>query len=140
MIKEPKKMNRRMRNARLAKIPQELKALAQWVAWREVLMDGKSKKIPVDPRTGDSASVNDPTTWASFSKAIKSYAAMSLDGIGFVLTADDPYVSVDLDDCRNPDTGAITPKAEKIVRTQKSYTEISPSGTGLHIFTGNSSE
>ena len=56
-----------------------------------------------------------------------------MDGIGFVFTSDDRYTGIDLDKCRNPKTGEISPKAVEIVRLLNSYTEISPSGCGLHI-------
>jgi primase-polymerase (primpol)-like protein len=54
-------------------------------------------------------------------------------GVGFVFSSDDPYVGIDLDGCRNPQTGYIEPWALEIVRRLNSYTEISRSGTGLHI-------
>jgi putative DNA primase/helicase len=57
-----------------------------------------------------------------------------LDGVGFVLTADDPYVAIDLDHCRDPDSGAIGSWAQAVVDHFSTYTEVSPSGTGLRIF------
>jgi len=42
-------------------------------------------------------------------------------------------VGIDLDHCRDPQTGEITPRALEIVQRLDSYTEISPSGDGLHI-------
>src|SRR5262249_12807687 len=56
------------------------------------------------------------------------------EGIGFVFTEDDPYAGIDLDDCRNPETGVIAPWARRIIAVLSSYTEISPSGTGVHIY------
>ena len=53
-------------------------------------------------------------------------------GIGFVFTADDPFVGVDLDHCRDPETGEVEPWAQEIVDELDSYTEVSPSKTGLH--------
>src|SRR5262249_50058204 len=53
---------------------------------------------------------------------------------GFVLTQADPFVGVDLDHCRDRETGAIEPWAEEIIALLWSYTEITPSGTGLRIF------
>jgi hypothetical protein len=41
---------------------------------------------------------------------------------------------VDLDGCRDPHSGRIEPWAKAIIRRLNSYTEISPSGTGLRIF------
>jgi len=52
-------------------------------------------------------------------------------GCGFVIRP--PFVGIDLDDCRDGVTGAIKPEAEAIVHKLDSYTEISPSGEGLHI-------
>jgi hypothetical protein len=56
------------------------------------------------------------------------------DGIGFVLTDDDPYTCIDLDRCRDPETGVVELRARAIVENLNSYTEISPSGTGLHAW------
>ena len=50
-----------------------------------------------------------------------------------MFTDDDPIVGVDLHDCRNPETGEIDDWAASIVETLDSYTEISPSGTGVHV-------
>jgi len=43
-------------------------------------------------------------------------------------------VGIDLDKCRNPETGELEPEAQEIVRRMDSYTEVSPSGTGVHIY------
>ena len=64
---------------------------------------------------------------------ITAVKAGKVDGVGFVFTAEDDYVGIDLDGCIDPDTGAITNEAIAIVNAINSYTEISPSGTGLHI-------
>jgi len=55
------------------------------------------------------------------------------DGVGFVFTDDDPIVGVDLDDCRDPETGEVDSEAQDIIERLDSYTEISPSGTGYHV-------
>jgi primase-polymerase (primpol)-like protein len=55
------------------------------------------------------------------------------DGIGWVFHAGGPVMGVDLDHCRNRDTGEIDPWAVDIIRRLDSYTEVSPSGTGVHI-------
>ena len=52
-------------------------------------------------------------------------------GIGFVLTRDDPFVGVDLDDCVGAE--GFTPLADEVVQNLQSYTEHSPSGNGLRI-------
>jgi len=61
-------------------------------------------------------------------------AVDGFDGIGFVLTATDPFVGIDLDHCRDPHTGTVEPWAQKIISILDSYTEVTPSETGLHVF------
>jgi primase-polymerase (primpol)-like protein len=51
-----------------------------------------------------------------------------------MLTGDDPFVGIDLDDCRDPQNGALTPEAQRIIAHLQSYTEVTPSGTGVRIF------
>ncbi len=68
-----------------------------------------------------------------FADALAAWAAGRYDGIGFVFSADDPYTGVDLDHVRDADTGVVQPWALDIVRRLDSYTEISPSGGGLHV-------
>jgi len=54
--------------------------------------------------------------------------------IGFMFSEDDPYCGVDLDGCVDPETGEITKLARQIIDRVDSYSEISPSGTGVKIF------
>jgi hypothetical protein len=65
--------------------------------------------------------------------AKKSIHEKGYQGLGFVFTEEDPYVGVDLDDCRDPHSGEIAPWALEIIRELDSYTEVSPSGTGMHV-------
>jgi putative DNA primase/helicase len=114
-----------------AHVPAELQAYPQWVCWRWEFREGKWTKPPVSP-AGGAAKSTGPETWGTYEQAVA--AAASLDGgIGFVLTKDDPFVGVDMDGCRDPATGVITLQAQVIIDALESYTEISPSGTGLRI-------
>src|ERR1035441_3256386 len=94
--------------------------------------DGKPSKLPINPGSGKAASCADQSTWGSYDQAVERFKRGGLDGIGFQLGAD--YVGVDLDKCRNPETAAIELWAQKIIRQLSSLTEISPSGTGIHIW------
>jgi putative DNA primase/helicase len=117
-------------------IPEPLKLRRQWVCWKQKFEDGKLKKVPVNPMTGRNASPTDSSTWGTFEQAWKYYErhkGAAIMGIGFVFTKDDPYAGVDLDKCHDPETGVITPRALEIVKKLNSYTELSPSGRGLHI-------
>lgn len=104
----------------------------QWVGWRTQERDGKQTKVPVNPATGRFASATDPETWTDF-KTAREHATTKDIGIGFVFTEDDPIVGVDLDDCRDPDDGILENWAHDIVTRLDSFTEVSPSGTGVHV-------
>nr|WP_227378490.1 hypothetical protein [Haladaptatus halobius] len=103
------------------------------MCWREEQRDGKQTKIPVTPGAGSFASATDPDTWATFETARDYVEAGKADGVGFVFTDDDPVVGVDLDDCRDPETGDVDDNARDIIERLDSYTVISPSGTGYHV-------
>lgn len=122
-------------------IPQALRERAQWIAWRYERRKDKGgtwkwTKLPVNPHTGKLASSTDPTTWGTFEETLAFHLKHqgSTAGIGFVFSPADPFCGVDLDDCRDAETGAIQEWAAKIVSQFASYTEVSPSGTGLKIF------
>src|SRR5919109_5427431 len=114
-------------------IPRELRALPQWTFWQfePDPKGGKDKKVPRNPRTGRNASPTDPATWGTFESAMDALERFGGDGVQFVLSESDPYTGIDLDHCVNPDTGELEPWAAQIVACFDSYTELSPSGTGL---------
>lgn len=114
-------------------IPQDLRDLYQWVCWKSQERNGKFTKVPFSPQTGTLAATSDPRTWSDFNTACHVFEQGGYDGIGFVFTKNDPYCGIDLDKCRDPDTGIIEPWAQAIIEKLNSYTEISPSGQGVHI-------
>ena len=83
------------------RMPTELKEYDHWVLWREEVQKGRKKasKIPYDASTGKRASVTKRKNWTDFETAMSAYKNGGYDGVGFVLTKDDPYVGIDLDDC-----------------------------------------
>lgn len=119
-----------------SQIPIELIELDQWVVWRLESRGGKSTKVPYGPCTGQRASVTDPGSWASFSEALGAYHESEgrLSGIGFVLSGIDGIGGVDIDHVRDPHTGDLHPEAQALIDRFGSYTEVSPSGTGIRIF------
>jgi primase-polymerase (primpol)-like protein len=116
------------------RIPAGLKALDQWVGWRYQLRQDEWAKTPIRCKDGRLASSTDPATWVSFPKALDFCRRRKPDGVGFVFSSDDPFTGVDLDDCRDLVSGRLEPWAEEVVRELDSYTEVSPSGTGVKIF------
>jgi KaiC/GvpD/RAD55 family RecA-like ATPase len=116
----------------MEKIPKELVVRKQWVFWKTVERDGKQTKLPFQP-SGQLAKTNDPATWSQF-YTIALAGDQGYEGPGFVLSADDPYVGIDIDGCRNPETKQVEPWAKEIILKLNSYSEVSPSGTGVKIF------
>lgn len=105
----------------------------QWVCWRYEERDGKKTKVPYAPVTGRRASSRDPSTWGGYEEAVRAAKERGMSGVGFVFTAEDDLCGVDLDGCLDPETGEIERWVQEIVEELDSYTEISPSGTGVHI-------
>ena len=114
-------------------IPDEIKAYSHWICWGVQIRDGKETKVTYSPH-GGLAKADDPSTWGTFEQAQAYFEKNpNLSGLGFVFANDDPFCGIDLDKCRDPETAVIDPKAQKIIDDFASYTEISPSGKGVHI-------
>lgn len=114
-------------------IPDELKSLARWVCWSYRRPKKKWTKPPINARTGKPASTTDSATWSTFVEAVAGMKRFGCDGIGIVLCATDDIVGIDMDDCRDLLTGELTPEAAKTLHWLNSYSEISPSKTGVKI-------
>ena len=107
----------------------------QWLVWRWKKTDnGKWTKPPFQARfPGRLARNNDPTTWSSHAEAAKAVKSGVGDGIGFALTNTE-IAAVDLDHCRDPESGRIDAWACDIIgQAPGAYLEITVSGTGLRI-------
>ena len=118
----------------LNSIPEDLKSIPNWVAWKLEIRDGKPTKIPMNPKTGGNAQSDRPETWTSYQEAVNfcSERKGNVEGIGFEFLYS-PYCGIDLDKCRDTESGKVEPWATEIVAKINSYTEVSPSGKGLHI-------
>jgi primase-polymerase (primpol)-like protein len=114
-------------------IPEELTARPQWLIWRYGRREDKPTKIPVDPNTGGAGKVDDPATWTSYEAACAARERFRCDGVGFVFTRDDPYVGIDLDHCRDPESGRVEQQAQVIIDELATYAESSVSGSGVHL-------
>lgn len=120
-----------------ANIPEPLKSCPQWVCWKYVWEEGKEgkqgkwTKPPFQPN-GYKASKTNPLHYSEFTEVLAAYEEGGFDGIGFVLTANDPFVAIDIDHCF--DDNGLTAEAAGIIKTMDSYTERSPSGEGIRIF------
>jgi len=115
-------------------IPMELKRIPRWVLWKfvEVGDEGRVAKLPMQIG-GKPASSSNPQTWKDFITIQDAYQNGNYDGIGFVFDGSD-IMGIDIDDCRSPD-GTLSDFAKEILENVEGYAEVSPSGTGLKIFT-----
>lgn len=115
-------------------IPEELRLLKQWILWKYEDKNGnKPTKVPYSI-AHNLASVTNPNDWSTFNEAFNIYQLGSYDGLGFVFTDADPYSFIDLDDCSNSTNAQSDMERQlKIYKEFNSYSEVSPSGKGLHI-------
>lgn len=116
-------------------IPAELRAIDRWVCWAWRRTGAKWDKPPINPATGLSTSALAPKNWLAVDAATGQVKAGRADGPGLAFVEGDDYSGTDLDDCRDPDTGVIDAWAQVIIDEIDSYTEVSPSGRGIKIFT-----
>ena len=122
-------------------IPMDLKRTPRWVMWRFVeIGDEETKrwsKLPMQVN-GQPASSTNPQTWADFLTVQQAYTSNPnrFDGVGFVFSDHDNLVGIDLDDCYDADHHVFTDAAlQHIANSVTGYMEVSPSGTGVKIFT-----
>ena len=121
-------------------IPIELKRIPRWVLWR-LLEKGEGEhttwaKVP-SQTSGMPASSTNPETWADFISVQDAYQSNpeKFAGIGFVFTAEDNLVGIDLDDCYDLTVGFTNAAMQQLASSIEGYMEVSPSGTGVKIFT-----
>lgn len=112
------------------KIPGEMKLYPNWVNWRfENRGSSKLAKIPYCPTTKKMADPTDPKMWGSYDRAIENLNFF--DGVGFVLSTNDPFCFIDLDETTNIEH--LKYQQWIVEKFANTYSERSPSGKGLHI-------
>jgi primase-polymerase (primpol)-like protein len=121
----------------LANIPKEMRRRPQWVVWKLEERGGRPTKVPYIAGGAGRASSTDLLTWRPFEEAVRALDTGRYDGVGFVFCSADPFVGVDLDNCRDPGTGEIEQWAQEIIDgfTDVVLLEASPSGCGVHLIT-----
>jgi AAA domain-containing protein/primase/DNA polymerase family protein len=123
----------------LPAVPQILQGMPNWVAWKLVERNGETTKPPFIAGTDFKkfASSTDSSTWTDFATAVASTDLNHVQGIGFVLggrAIEAGVIGLDIDGCRNPETGEITEWADEIIQQLDSYSEVTPSGTGVRVW------
>src|ERR1700730_15116420 len=115
-----------------------LAKLKRWVVWKWELKADKWTKPPyraANPKR--LAKNNTSSTWSDYATAVAACNTKdnNIDGIGFMLL-DGEVAALDLDKCRNRDTGELTAWAQGFVKAAcalGAYVEVTVSGTGLRI-------
>ena len=111
-------------------IPDEMKQMRAWLYW---IRDKLPKTLRNDPMTGKCNHTN-PDCLASLEEVLARIEHFTCPhGLAFGFLREFGLTYVDLDDCRNPQTGELTEFATDVVRRLNSYTEISIGGKGLHL-------
>ena len=110
----------------------------QWVAWRNEMRNGKITKVPYCSATRQ-AEADDASTWLPHDQAVLIADAVvnsSGGGIGIELgQCGEAWIAgVDLDSCRDPVSGIVEAWASAVIDRLGSYTEVSPSETGVKVF------
>ncbi|HET8913437.1 MAG TPA: phage/plasmid primase, P4 family [Ktedonobacteraceae bacterium] len=110
----------------------ELQLRPQWVVWRKKERKNRLTKVPYNPRTRQVARSDDPKTWGSYEQAWACFNQhrACYHGIGYMFHHD--ITGVDLDHCIQEDD-SIDAWAQDILTRMHSYSERSPSNTGIHI-------
>lgn len=101
---------------------------ARWVSWKLETVKGKVTKVPYNALNGKKASTTDPTTWTTADKVEGN--------IGIVLH-DQSLLCIDIDHVLVNGSIQSLEHGENImdlIVESDTYTEVSQSGTGLHLF------
>ena len=115
-------------------LPFELKRQCRFLGHKITPRVGERwKKVPVHPRTGYPADYTDPANYTNFEQARAGMSQNPFNAVGIGLFLEDGITGVDLDECVDAD-GKINDDAQQIVDRINGYTEVSVSGTGVHIF------
>lgn len=120
-----------------------LKSEKIWLVWRkeevktpggEAQLNKRFTKVPYQI-DGNHASVVDPSTWVTFDEAMRAVAdeSKNFSGVGFTISKHCPLLCIDLDHCLDADGKLTRDDFLIVMQAADTYTELSPSGDGLHI-------
>ena len=106
----------------------ELKQSKQWINWKRVTENGKTKKVPYCykgyPTASDKGHFKDWVDYQTVKNALKN--SNNFDGIGLVFHNGVCGIDIDHKDINDP-------IVQDIINLMDTYTEYSPSGNGVHL-------
>ena len=109
---------------------QELTEYKQWTCFKVEHLNGRRTKPPINPKTGIYASPTDASTWGSYKEALNALQSGKYQGIGFVTTANDPFIFVDIDQVVQGNR-SISYQGQRAMELLETAWQYSP-GDGLH--------
>lgn len=119
----------------------------QWLVWRYEpgeTPEKKPRKMPYyasgSRRHGDQGSDRDRAALTTYAVAAEAAGKRGYDGVGFAFLPGDGLIGIDLDGMIDADTGEISERCSDIIKACDSYTELSPSGKGVHIICSGETE
>lgn len=129
-------------------IPNSLKLLPRWILWRAEMVDGRWTKVPYRASGAVHASTSDPATWYPFDVVRRAYERGGVSGIGFCRAGSMVFIDVDGGIEPRPHgrfafrdfpdwPELLQPRQVALAFTPpygKNWIEVSPSGTGFHIY------
>lgn len=112
----------------------DLKKQKRWVVWMLEEVAGRNTKIPYTVR-GKRASSTNPEDWSTYAQAKKAFGNFG-SGIGIIFTPEENLLGIDIDHVieNGKITGEHSGSVTRIIEAARTYTELSPSGTGLHLY------
>ena len=136
-------MSNNILDPRFECIPSSLRARPNWLCWCAIHENEKIKKPPVQAAGQNQGRLADPTNpqhLCSFERAKRYYELHKgepmqggvIAGIGLALTKQTGIVGIDLDHC--VENGIVNPWAAEIIEAVGGFAELSPSGSGVHIY------
>lgn len=129
----------------LQNLPQAMRERRQWLVWRFERYDGdkKPRKVPYylsgRKRRGEQGSDDDRAELCGWNEALQALERRPWDGVGFAFLPGDGLVGIDIDGAVDDD-GVVSERCQAIVEACASYTELSPSGRGVHIIVEGTTE
>lgn len=152
---------------RLGEIPAAMRDRPQWLVWRFVQKgSGKPSKVPYyvngnlrgwpsgQPSKGadgkrvpteaqpqvDQGHELDRAALVTLEQAAAALRSGRWEGLGFAFLPGDGLIGIDVDRAIDQDTGEMAAHCRDIITNCGSYTELSPSGTGVHVICTGTTE
>lgn len=107
----------------------EIKEKPVWILWKRELKNGRWTKVPYTKHNTYAATDN-PETWGTHAE-LESYVSKGFDGLGIVFERTAGVIGIDLDHCVSD--GEVDDDFLELIKSARTYTEYSPSGTGVHL-------